>query len=1033
MSPNDTTINTVPARAFGVQSNRIDWHHLLRDAAPSHEKSLRGGDVARTEKIHRILLDKLRELRDHTREDPYSNPIELLALQVSDGLSNGRLGEGDIEALIRRLTVIAFLARARRVGRYLGERDPSNNANIIRRLIRDTAHRAESGTMQRKPVPFATFRKRLEREVFGIVFTAHPTFSLNRNLLHSLSELAMERSPSGAPLTGDDYHRHIRRAYTFEHRPEPNIDLRLEHDLSLEAIDNTQAAMRQVYNLTLDVARELYPGRWSELRPRIMSVATWVGYDTDGRVDIRWSDTYFMRLRVRERQIDHMLEQVRDIAERWRTDTKTAFAIALDGLDRILAEAADEIESEIEPFDSIRIQDRQWLSWVQRISSRMYDSRDDRLVSPLSLLGHVSSALDAAPDDAARQALCVLRAEIANYGLGVAHTHVRINARQIHNAIRKTINMSTEPDDQGNRRTYLTAINTLLETVKPVQINYGSLMAESSTAKRAFMLVAQMLKYVDCDTPIRFLIAETETPFTLLVALYYARLFGVEDKVDISPLFETIAAFDNPESVIDECLRNPHYRDYLRKRGRITIQTGFSDAGRYLGQTTASVSVERLKMKMVRLLKTHGLDDLELVIFDTHGESIGRGAHPSSFDDRLNYTMPAEARRRFSAAGIQVKPEVSFQGGDAYLLFMTEPSALATVTRILEFALTPTNPVNNDPYYQSVDFAAEFFITIRQFQTQLMRDPNYAALLDMYGTNMLYSSGSRAARRQNDNYGGRVDLTHASQIRAIPHNSVLHQLGMLANTIGGAGRAVAKDPEQFARFYRTSPRFRRLFTMVEWAMEFSDLDVFRAYISNLVPDRWLIRASHETDSGTAQVLRHVSEHLEEAGAHRRLSEIFRLLEKDFLDLRAGIALAFPDDDRQSRDESDARGIEGIDNDVRDNLHLLHALRIVLIHRTYMLASQIPHFSERPPISWDQLIVNTLHLDVDNTTQYLSSIFPEAGEAVSIEGFGEPASYLSEDAQSYEREHERIFRPLGRLHELTRRISSAIIHTIGSVG
>ena len=355
------------------------------------------------------------------------------------------------------------------------------------------------------------------------------------------------------------------------------------------------------------------------------------------------------------------------------------------------------------------------------------------------------------------------------------------------------------------------------------------------------------------------------------------------------------------------------------------------------------------------------------------------------------------------------------------------------MTRVLEFALTPPDTANEDPYYQSVDFAAEFFISIRQFQTQLMRDPNYAALLDMYGTNMLYSSGSRATRRQSDAYGGRAELSHASQIRAIPHNSILHQLGMLANTLGGAGRAVAKDPEQVARLYRTSPRFRRLFGMVEWALQFSNLDVFRAYISNLVPDRWLIRAAHESDAGTVQVLRHVSEHLEEAGAHRRLSEIFRILEKYFLDLRAGIAMAFPDGMGRTPGEPDVGGIAGIDDDVRDNLHLLHALRIVLIHRIYMLATQIPHFSERPPISWDQLIVNTLHLDVDSTTQYLATIFPEAGEAVSLDGFGEPASYRSEDARSYEREHERIFQPLGRLHELTRRISNAIIHTIGAVG
>ena len=35
--------------------------------------------------------------------------------------------------------------------------------------------------------------------------------------------------------------------------------------------------------------------------------------------------------------------------------------------------------------------------------------------------------------------LGVLRAELANLGLGMAHTHVRINAKQVHNAIRRAV------------------------------------------------------------------------------------------------------------------------------------------------------------------------------------------------------------------------------------------------------------------------------------------------------------------------------------------------------------------------------------------------------------------------------------------------------------------------------------------------------------------------------------------------------------------------------------------------------------------
>ena len=167
-----------------------------------------------------------------------------------------------------------------------------------------------------------------------------------------------------------------------------------------------------------------------------------------------------------------------------------------------------------------------------------------------------------------RRELCVLRARLTAFGLGLAHTHVRLNARQLHNAIRKTIGMDHAADDPSHRITYLNAISALIDGVIPVQINFGSLLAEKATAKRLFMILAQTLKYVDASQPIRFLIAECETGFTLLTALYFAKLFGVEDKVEISPLFETRIGLERGAD--DRSPRrspSDSFRDYVRRAG----------------------------------------------------------------------------------------------------------------------------------------------------------------------------------------------------------------------------------------------------------------------------------------------------------------------------------------------------------------------------------------------------------------------------------------------------------------------------------
>jgi len=183
------------------------------------------------------------------------------------------------------------------------------------------------------------------------------------------------------------------------------------------------------------------------------------------------------------------------------------------------------------------------------------------------------------------------------------------------------VSLTSSPEDPANRRRYLRNISELLETVQPESINFGSIMRERTSAKRLVMLVAQFLKFVDADEPVRFLIAECNTAFTVLSALYFAKLFGIEDKIDISPLFETSQALEQGHEIIAELLDNPQYVDTIRRRGRLCIQTGYSDAGRFIGQIPASLALERTRIKLAQLMEKRGLTDIELVIFDTHGES----------------------------------------------------------------------------------------------------------------------------------------------------------------------------------------------------------------------------------------------------------------------------------------------------------------------------------------------------------------------------------------------------------------------------
>ncbi|MBV9750127.1 MAG: phosphoenolpyruvate carboxylase, partial [Acetobacteraceae bacterium] len=622
--------------------------------------------------------------------------------------------------------------------------------------------------------------------------------------------------------------------------------------------------------------------------------------------------------------------------------------------------------------------------------------------------------LQHAPDDEAVETLLVLRAMLRTHGLSLAHVHVRLNAAQLHSAIKADVGLDTSPADPANRRTYFTRINDLIGSVQPQTINFGSLAEEPSSARRLMMTVAQMSKFVDATTRVRFLVAETESGFTLLSALYLARLFGIEDQVEISPLYETEEGLADGERLIEEALRSPHFRSYLEKQGRLAIEFGFSDSGRFIGQMSATFRIERLRLRLAQLLEAENLTHLEVVFFNTHGESIGRGGHPDSLSDRFRYAAPPRSRAEYAERGIRVKEEDSFQGGEGYLPLLSPAAALATVRAALHAGLAPDPEAVGDPIYEEEDFASEFFASVQQAFTRLAATSEYPALLGLFGTHLLPKAGSRPTQRQAGDTGAPRPIGSVSELRAIPNNALLQQLGYLANTIYGVGPAAEKNPAVFARMWETSPRFRRALRMVSAAIELSDLQATRGYAGVLEPAMWLdrVRADPSCKGAATELSRLACM----ADAAESLAEVERALLVDRLDQPALLRPALADRSRRRR------------------LQLLHGLRIAVIEKICLLAAALPPMPATAGLKREDLQLRLMRLDVPWALERLRELFPlQEGSGLQGADFGEPASYRPDVSHTHAGEHERLIRPLEALFDLAQRISTAVNHEIGACG
>ncbi len=357
-----------------------------------------------------------------------------------------------------------------------------------------------------------------------------------------------------------------------------------------------------------------------------------------------------------------------------------------------------------------------------------------------------------------------------------------------------------------------------------------------------------------------------------------------------------------------------------------------------------------------------------------------------------------------------MREESAFQGGDGYLLFATPELALATVARIAEHAMAPLS-AEMDPIYAEPDFAADFFATAAAGMRELVEDRGYAALLGAFGPALLDATGSRPAVRQDD-AGGPVGIRHPRELRAIPNNAILQQLGWCANVLHGLGAACSRQPELFAELREASPRFRRALDLARFAAEHSDLDVLRAGVSLLDPGSWLDRAAHARLPGRAHALAAVARALTRLDVWSAMGATVRRVQAD----QVGLREAWPE-------------LAGMS----DRAVLLHALRIAVIQRIWLLGTEVPEFSPRHGVTPEGVQARLLRLDVAGAVEILAQVFPRAPDPAAAQDYGESGAGGDAAATAYAREHEAVFEPLVRLHGLMREIGVAITHEVGAFG
>jgi len=945
------------------------------------------------------LTSELARLRADLPTNPELNPTALLAHTLSVRFEKGDTSVDQLREIVRNLTDRAFSRRALHLRHYVGldETDSASQmASVADRWVDDAGGN------------FEIFNRRAGHPRVGAVFTAHPTFGMSSEASLIMADIAAADGDNALEMARE-------RLRGVSHALSDDITLTEEHARAQQAALRLKDALATFNGALIERARKNWPKDWRRFNPQPMTVASWVGYDLDGRTDIGWQQMVALKLSEKRDQ----LQRYRDAISALRTREDAADSI--NGIDNLVGrlDAALEHTRRCHGLFAGELDD---IEDVAVAANALSDpSAAGRLIDSSEISNELTTLIEAAKSDAFTQALMVMRAEVDLIGLGTAHIHLRINAVQLQNGINQMIKLGDF--DGGAGRLQTSRLNRMIAEADPRKVNMRSLMQEQSTAIRQFILMAQIVKHIDGATPVRFLIAECEDPFTVLIALYFARLFGIDDKIDISPLFETPAALESGARIMEQLLDNERYMAYAKSRGRIAIQTGFSDAGRFIGQIPATLGIERLQVKLARIMGARGIDGLEVVIFDTHGESMGRGAHPSSLSDRLLYVLSHVARRQFARAGVSLKHETSFQGGDGYLLFANDRLARHSALAVLEDSLSiddassivgaVAHPAERDTMYDDTDFTLDFFLHLAAYHEHLFADPDYRVTLGSFGTNLLYKTGSRKSIRQHDNPSA-VDRGNPAQMRAIPNNAILQQLGYVANVVSGIGTAVGEETDRFISLCENSDRARRLFSMVAIAKQTSSLNSLGAYARVFDQGYWVSRAYSSGESSIERPIRRLAKHLADDPRSEGMLRLVHRLRQDAIDLHSVL---------------DRLEFEGgkTPEQTRLELDLLHAIRVALIDHIFILAARIPPFAERNGISAERVLDGILNLDIPSMVETLREVFPRAETDPGDAMFIEEATYTSDVSGGYHDLHERLLDPMLEAYDLVREITIGVSH------
>jgi phosphoenolpyruvate carboxylase len=259
------------------------------------------------------------------------------------------------------------------------------------------------------------------------------------------------------------------------------------------------------------------------------------------------------------------------------------------------------------------------------------------------------------------------------------------------------------------------------------------------------------------------------------------------------------------------------------------------------------------------------------------------------------------------------------------------------------------------------------------------------------------------------------------QIRAIPHNAVLQQLGYPVNIISGVGSAADGNYEDLASLLQESGRGRQLVRLVRSSNALASIKTVAAYGELFNSAYWASRPYRGMESHLSNSCEALAEYLtkdDRTGVFRRLASRLRV---DALKLHRLLALIPDENPLQDREN------------IRRRIGAAQALRLALFQHMFLKVVSIPAFSRANDISRDDVLEMVFTLRIDDALAQLRRAYPTDYPQITDFEVNMPSDYPDGGGRGYELIRQDYIDPIERANGLALRLSISIANAFGAHG